>query len=647
LVRRAIVMGVHASIFALAYFMAWGLRFDFDPNFSYAGLMFQWFALILVLRLGAFQTAGLFNSLWKYSSVADLKAIALATTGSTLLFAAAQGFLFSTFPRSVIAIDWMLCILLAGGARFSYRILRADAQPPVAKDVKPVRLIIVGAGDAGESLLREIQRNHAARYDVEGFVDDAPEKAGAHIHGIRVIGTVDRLASIVRYRAIDEIVIAAPASTGPQMRRIVDHCKASGARFRTIPGMDQLIEGRVTLSQVRNVDIEDLLGRDPVALDMQAIGATVEGQVVMVTGAGGSIGSELCRQLCRFNPRSLLLVERAENSLFNIHRELVARGERFELVPLMADVADAARMDELFARHRPTLVVHAAAHKHVPMMEWNPGEAVKNNVLGTRTLADAADRHGVGRFVMVSTDKAVNPTSVMGASKRVAEIYVQSLSRRSKTKFVTVRFGNVLGSAGSVIPIFKEQIAAGGPITVTHPEMRRYFMTIPEASQLVLQAGTMGDGGEIFILDMGQPVKIADLARDLITLSGLTVGVDVDIKFTGMRPGEKLFEELSVDDESAEKTRHPKIFVGRMRVYDQQRIEQGIAWLAAGVGEAPVEVRARFADLVPEYHCPEDGLAAVRAHEAAAGSAGAPLVTPVAPVAPAVPVPPPAGKFRN
>jgi FlaA1/EpsC-like NDP-sugar epimerase len=326
------------------------------------------------------------------------------------------------------------------------------------------------------------------------------------------------------------------------------------------------------------------------------------GHVVMVTGAGGSIGSELCRQVARFSPKALLLVERTENALFQIHRELQAtRMDQTALVPCIADVGDAPRMDELFARHKPTVVIHAAAHKHVPMMEWNPGEAVKNNVGGTRTLADAAHRHGVDRFVMVSTDKAVNPTSVMGASKRVAEIYVQSFSQRSRTRFVTVRFGNVLGSAGSVIPIFKEQIAAGGPVTVTHPEMQRYFMTIPEASQLVLQAGTMGEGGEIFVLDMGKPVKIADLARDLITLSGFTPGVDIEIQFTGVRPGEKLFEELSVAAEAAEKTRHPKIFVGRFRPYEWTRVEAGLDRLL-GLASGPAEmVRAGLRELVPEF----------------------------------------------
>ena len=618
LVRRLLIVIVHIVLWTAAYFLAFGLRFDFEAETKYAGQIVRWFPILLAIRFIVYWFAGLFRGLWKYTGARDLKAIVLATTASTALFLATLGLFFRTFPRSVITIEWALCIIFVGGARFAYRTLTADRRPPPEKDFKATRLLIVGAGDAGELLLREVQRNHAGRFDVVGFADDNRQKLHAHIHGVQVLGTVDQLQALVVDHDVDEVIIAAPTATGAQMRRIVEACKASGARFKTIPGLDQLIDGRVSLNQIRDVAIEDLLGRDPVQLDMEAISAAMQGHVVMVTGAGGSIGSELCRQVCRFAPSALLLVERTENNLFQIHRELAARHPEVPLVTGLADVADAPRMEELFQRHRPTVVVHAAAHKHVPMLEWNPGEAVKNNVVGTRTLADLSHRQGVERFVMVSTDKAVNPTSVMGASKRVAEIYVQSLSQRSATKFVTVRFGNVLGSAGSVIPIFKEQIAAGGPVTVTHPEMRRYFMTIPEASQLVLQAGTMGNGGEIFILDMGEPVKIADLARDLITLSGLTPGVDVEIQFSGVRPGEKLFEELAVDDEAAEKTSHPKIFVGRFRPYEQARIEQGIEQLRAAVGEPAVELRARFRELVPEYASPEDGArAAALAREAA------------------------------
>jgi FlaA1/EpsC-like NDP-sugar epimerase len=564
--------------------------------------MVRWFPFLLAFRFLAFHYAGLFRGLWKYTSTRDLQRIFLATTASTIAFEATLGILFRVLPRSVIIIEWGLCIVLVGGIRFVYRMLTVEGIPQLRKDVTRQKLLIVGAGDAGEMLLREIHRHSDDRYQVVGFLDDSPEKLNADIHGVRVVGRIDSLPVAVVGRDVDEVIIAIPSASGPVMRRIVNLCKNANVRFKTMPGVDQLIDGRVSLNQVRSVDIEDLLGREPVELDMQAISAEMSGHVVMVTGAGGSIGSELCRQVARFTPAALMLVDRTENNLFQVHRELVGKltaGVR--LIPCLADVADRPRMQELFNLHHPTVVIHAAAHKHVPMMEWNPGEAVKNNVGGTRTLADLADQNGVDRFVMVSTDKAVNPTSVMGATKRVAEIYVQSLSQRSRTRFVTVRFGNVLGSAGSVIPIFKEQIAAGGPVTVTHPEMKRYFMTIPEASQLVLQAGTMGEGGEIFVLDMGEPVRIADLARDLITLSGFTPGVDIEIAFTGMRPGEKLFEELVVDAEAADKTRHPKIFVGRFRPYEWTRVEAGLERLLGLAGGSEAAVRGGLRELVPEY----------------------------------------------
>jgi FlaA1/EpsC-like NDP-sugar epimerase len=369
-----------------------------------------------------------------------------------------------------------------------------------------------------------------------------------------------------------------------------------------MPGIDQLISGQVTLNQLRSVAIEDLLGREPVMLDTQSLEAMLKDHVVLVTGAGGSIGSELCRQVARFAPKRLVLVERSEPALFEIHRELVAHHAAVDLVPCIADICDVGRVRAVFGAHRPTVVVHAAAHKHVPMMEWNPGEAIKNNVGGTKTVADAAHEFGVQQFVMVSTDKAVNPTSMMGATKRVAELYVQALNQRSKTRFVAVRFGNVLGSAGSVIPIFKEQIAKGGPVTVTDPEMRRYFMTIPEASQLVLQAATIGRGGEIFVLDMGQPVRIVDLARDLITLSGLVPDKDIEIRFTGLRPGEKLFEELSTAEEKAEKTRHPKIYIGRLPSRPVEEISRQVAGLLEGVDELDVaEAVRRVREVVPEF----------------------------------------------
>jgi FlaA1/EpsC-like NDP-sugar epimerase len=368
--------------------------------------------------------------------------------------------------------------------------------------------------------------------------------------------------------------------------------------------MEQLIDGRVTVSTVRAVAIEDLLGREAVHLETDAISSALRGRRVVVTGAGGSIGSELCRQICTFRPARLILVEQAENSLFHIHRELVAAYPEVEVVPCIADICDAPRVETIFQRERPSVLFHAAAHKHVPMMELNPGEAVKNNVFGTKNLADLAARHGIEKFVMISTDKAVNPTSVMGATKRVAELYVQALSQRSATQFITVRFGNVLGSAGSVVPLFQEMIARGGPVKVTHPDMTRYFMTIPEAAQLVVQAGTIGRGGEIFVLDMGQPVKIVDLARDLIKLSGRDG--EIEIQFSGLRPGEKLFEEIALDDEHVDKTRHPKIFVGRLQSTPLEHVQRGLRTLEGLLDDGtPDEVRSALGGLVPELQSPQ------------------------------------------
>jgi FlaA1/EpsC-like NDP-sugar epimerase len=570
-----------------------------------------WIPVLLALRVALFYRFGLFRGLWRYTGAADLVAIVAATTVSSAVFAGFLAFMHPGlhFPRSVPLIEWLVALVLVAGLRFTVRTFRSVGS--LLGKQGGVRVLILGAGDAGEMLLREMASRLVGRFHPVGLLDDDPRKRGSHIHGVRVFGAISTLPRVAADLCVDEVIIAVPSATGAALRRIVDTCKEAGVRFRTIPGMDHLIDGRVTVSQLRNVEIEDLLGREAVRLDTAEISSVLCNEVVMVTGAGGSIGSEICRQVCRFEPAALLLVERAENALFNVHRELAASYPHLRIVPCVADVADRERMGVLFEQHRPAAVFHAAAHKHVPMMEWNPGEAVKNNVVGTRTLADLAHEHGVGRFVMISTDKAVNPTSVMGASKRVAEIYVQALSQRSRTRFVTVRFGNVLGSAGSVIPIFQEQIAAGGPVTVTHPEMRRYFMTIPEASQLVLQAGAMGHGGEIFILDMGEPVKIADLARDLITLSGLRPGVDIEIAFSGLRPGEKLFEELSVDEENAEKTKHPKIFVGRFRPHAWDHVQRQLRDLAEMSEARPQEIRRKLAEIVPEFRPPLPAVAPV------------------------------------
>jgi FlaA1/EpsC-like NDP-sugar epimerase len=602
--RRAAIIAVHLLLWTAALLCAVNLRFDFDVPAQYSDVLSVWLAVLLVLRVAVFYPYGLFRGLWRYTGARDLIAILVATTLSSLAFTGFLAFAFHSFPRSVPLIEWLCAVTLVGGMRFSIRAFRSNELGLARLAPKRERILVLGAGDAGEMLVREIHSRHSMKWEPVGFLDDDSRKRGVSIHGVRVHGPISRLAQKVAQLQVDEVIIAIPSASSAEMRRIVAGCRDAGVRFKTIPGIDHLIDGRVTVSQLRDVAIDDLLGRDPVTLDMCEISDAMSGRVVLVSGAGGSIGSELCRQLCRFQPGALVLLEKTENNLFHIHRELTARFPDLKLVPCIADVTDAPRLQAVFSEHRPDVVFHAAAHKHVPMMEWNPGEAVKNNVLGTKTLADVAHEFKVARFVMISTDKAVNPTSVMGVSKRVAEIYVQALSQRSRTRFVTVRFGNVLGSAGSVIPIFKEQIAAGGPVTVTHPEMTRYFMTIPEASQLVLQAGTMGDGGEIFILDMGEPVKIADLARDLISLSGFEPGVDIDIQFTGMRPGEKLFEELSVAEEDADRTKHPKIFVGRFRPHAWETVQRYIRDLADLSEARPQEIRRKFAEIVPEYRSP-------------------------------------------
>jgi len=508
----------------------------------------------------------------------------------------------------------------------------------IGAEAKENRTILIGAGQAGVLVARELENRPDLNLLPVGFVDDDPAKHGLVIQGLEVLGPTSKLAEIARKKGAKQALITIAAAPRKTIRRIALLCEQAGIATKVVPGLFEVVAGTASFSTIRDVALEDLLGREPVELDLEAIGQDLRGRVVLLTGAGGSIGSELCRQIARFRPRELVLVEQAENALFLIHRELAASFPDLAIVPCVADVCDAVRMRNIFAAHRPEAVFHAAAHKHVPMMEWNPGEAVKNNVLGTRVVADLAHAFSARQFVLISTDKAVNPTSVMGATKRLAEMYVQALSAASPTRFVTVRFGNVLGSNGSVIPIFREQLQKGGPITVTHPEMRRYFMTIPEACQLVLQAGSMGLGGEIFVLDMGEPVRILDLALDLIRLSGLRPYEDIDIVFTGIRPGEKLFEELSTAEEHVDKTRHPKIFIGRVVPEPLAEVTEKIDRLVELADRLPpAELRSRLAEAVPEYE-PEERRQAAAAAMAAANGPSAAALDPFAtgPATPAV-----------
>jgi FlaA1/EpsC-like NDP-sugar epimerase len=470
--------------------------------------------------------------------------------------------------------------------------------------------LLIGAGKAGAEVAKEIASHPELGIQPIGFLDDNPANRGRVIHGIPVLGAVTNLAKLAMIHRAKQALITIGKPSGKHVRRILDLCKDTGIPTKIIPALRYLIEGKLNLTAIREVAIEDLLHREPVQLDLDAIGQFAKARVILITGAGGSIGSELCRNVCRFGAAKLLLVERAENNLFQIHRELAQEYSAIQTIPCLADISDSARMEQIFSLYHPDIVFHSAAHKHVPMMEWNAGEAIKNNVLGTRTIADLAHRHGVKEFVMISTDKAVNPTSVMGVSKRIAEIYIQALSQWSQTRFVVVRFGNVLGSNGSVIPIFKEQIARGGPITITHPDMKRYFMTIPEACELVLQAATMGRGGEIFILDMGEPVKIVDLARDLIRLSGVSLN-DIEIRYTGLRHGEKLYEELVLKDEFAQMTHHPKIFIGRIKSCRWEEIDSAIDDMQAVADSSDAgRILQKLKSIVPEYQAPKLSLPA-------------------------------------
>lgn len=604
---------VDLGVLSAAFWLALVIHFDGNLRLqSVAAALFIW-PLVVPGEYFVLYAFDVPRFSWRYVGLREAKRILAAlATATAILFAAvkcctlygrngqvAQG--FGSLPLGVVVVDFILGFLGITGVRILRRLLtERRARRSRGGSIDQVPTILVGAGQVGLIVAKEICERPDLGIRAIGFLDDEIAKIGRSLHGIRVLGTTGQIQELcVKYDA-RQVLVTMSSAPPAAIRRIVAQCETAGIPTKIIPGVFEIVGGRVNLARIRSIEIADLLGREAVSLDIDAISGDIRDQTVMVTGAGGSIGSELCKQISKFDPSRIVLVERAETSLFHIHRELAASfGDR--VVPCIADICDELRLESIFGKYCPKLVFHAAAHKHVPMMEWNPGEAVKNNILGTKIVADLCHSHRIKRFVMISTDKAVNPTSVMGASKRAAEIYLQMLSRRSQTQFITVRFGNVLGSAGSVVPLFQEQIARGGPLTVTHPEMTRYFMTIPEACQLVLQAAAIGEGGELFILDMGQPIKIVDLAHDLISLSGLRPG-DIDIVFTGIRPGEKLFEDLSVAEEFADKTRHPKIFVGRNRPCDIDTVKARLDRLLRSMELcSPSMIKSRLQDLVTEY----------------------------------------------
>lgn len=557
--RWALVWTSHIGIFALSGVLAFLLRFDLSLPTAFRRYLVYALPIWILVKIVVFNAAKLDRGLWRYLSVVDLSRIAsgnlIASVVSYMLirFIAPPG-----FPRSIYVLDLMICFLATSGFRLMLRMMMEVTSSARSGRGAEKNTLIYGAGDAGITLLREIRNNPRLSYRVLGFLDDRPDKKGLHLAGVPVLGGGDQAESLVKKHNVETILIAIPSATGVEMTRILGLCQAARAECKTVPGLAEVIEGQGLAGQIREVAVEDLLGRTPVRLEEDQIRGTLEGKVVLVTGAAGSIGSELCRQIARFRPAGIVGFEIAESPLFEIDREMRQAFPTVPFYPEIGSIQNRARIDDVLRQYRPLVVYHAAAYKHVPLMEAHVFEAIENNVFGTYNVAVAAAEHGVEDFLMISSDKAVRPTNVMGATKRVAELVLLAL-QNGRTKYVAVRFGNVLGSNGSVIPIFKKQIAAGGPVTVTHPEMRRFFMTIPEACQLVLQASAIGKGGQICVLDMGQPVKIVDLAKNLILLSGLRPDEQIKIEFTGMRPGEKLYEELSTLLEDTVPTEHEKI----------------------------------------------------------------------------------------
>ncbi len=625
---RPIQVLADVAVLGGAFFLAYLLRFDFQINVYFFDNALNQLPFVVFIQFASLFLVGAYSIIWRYVSLDDIKAFLKAALISGVililirLLVSSEQFSRWQVPLSIILMDTGLAfaglLTLRILRRFAYEISEKRTFQLGKRRLKPKTTLFVGAGRIGALAVRDVVGRADAELDVKGFVDDDRRKKGGSVSGVKVLGTTDDLARLVDELNIEQVVIAIDGAQGKDIRRVLDVCREIPVKARIVPSLHEIIHGRVQISRIRDVQIEDLLGREAVQLNDENLHEFLSNKVVMVTGAGGSIGSELVRQVAEFNPKLILLVERTEFVLFQIERELVKDFPETRIVPLIADIGDAPRMREIFAEYEPEVVFHAAAHKHVPLMEINPTEAIKNNVLATKTIGELAGEFAVGDFVLISTDKAVNPTSIMGASKRIAEIVLQDLNRIYPTNYVAVRFGNVLGSAGSVVPIFREQILKGEAITVTSKEMTRYFMTIPEASALVLQAGALGTGGEIFILDMGKPIRILDLAEDMIRLSGLQPYEDIDIVFTGIRKGEKLFEELEITGENLLKTTHPKIFIGKIATYSGEEVANIVSNFRQAVEENNAEkIRRLFNHFLPEAAIAEDKketLAAKTAH---------------------------------
>ena len=591
----------------LSAFLALYIRFEFDFRQLYATTflrdMLIYAGINSACTILIFHILKLYNSLWEFASVSELVRTALGCFFSAVFYMVGMFMLHLTVPRSFPAIYMLILCLLCGALRLSYRCVRRTRAGLHSEGEK--RTMLIGGGQAGAIALREFQTSPRSENKVVCIIDDAPNKVGNYLGGVKIVGGRSAIARMAEKYDIDEIILAIPSASRQEKLQILNYCHNTSCTLRTLPGICQLANGEVRIEQIREVDIEDLLGRETVKIDLDEVAAYITGKTVLVTGGGGSIGSELCRQAAAQRPKRLIIFDIYENNAYDIQMELRRTHPELDLVVLIGSVRDRERVMQVFDRYRPDLVCHAAAHKHVPLMETSPFEAIKNNVFGTYNVAQAADRFGTQRFILISTDKAVNPTNVMGASKRLCEMIVQMMNDRSATEYVAVRFGNVLGSAGSVIPLFRKQIRSGGPVTVTDKRVIRYFMTIPEAVQLIFQAGAYARGGEIFVLDMGEPVRIDDLARNMIRLSGFEPDVDIPVVYTGLRPGEKLYEELLLSGEGMQKTKNDLIYIGHEIAFDPAAFEENLMLLRAIPESDEPALRAKLRELVPTFHAPD------------------------------------------
>lgn len=608
LIRRIFLMCYDMLAVFTASMLALLVRFDLHITSvppEYLNEVWKTIPFMMVITLVIFWVLRLYSSLWSYAGALEMMYVVSACILNTIVTTACilirnWGDLFPV-PRSFYILYGLFLFLLVMLCRYSYRGLRVLRNMHRSGAYRR-NVLVIGAGDAGNQLIKEINNSRYIKKKVVGVIDDDRNKIGNYIHGAKVVGDRDAILQKVEELHVHEIIIAMPSASRKEIKGILDICKETGCTLKRLPGIYQLVNGDVGISKLKDVDVNDLLGREPVCVDLQSIMDYVSGKVIMVTGGGGSIGSELCRQIAAHKPKQLIIVDIYENTTYDVQNELKVRFPELNLVVLIASVRNTNRMNWIFEHYKPEIIYHAAAHKHVPLMEESPNEAIKNNVLGTWKIVQAADRYAVKKFVMISTDKAVNPTNIMGASKRICEMIIQTYNRRSKTDFVAVRFGNVLGSNGSVIPLFKKQIERGGPVTVTHPDIVRYFMTIPEAVSLVLQAGTYAKGGEIFVLDMGEPVKILDLARNLILLSGHKPDEDIHIVFTGLRPGEKLYEEMLMDEEGMQDTENNLIHIGKPIELDEETFLRQLEELKEYVVTEPEDIREYVKKIVPTYH---------------------------------------------